>query len=54
MNVPAPVVSAVPENVSEMTEFSVLLQSTSDPTSGVRRKFWSAEVDDVAPSVPWR
>jgi hypothetical protein len=49
MKIPAPDVSAVPENVSEMTEFNVPLQSTSDPTSGVRRKFWLAEVEVVLP-----
>ena len=48
------VVSAVPVNVREMTEFRVLLQSTSDPTSGVRKKFCVAEVEDVPPSAPPR
>jgi hypothetical protein len=32
-------VSRVPENVSETTVFIAPVQTTSDPTSGVRMKF---------------
>jgi hypothetical protein len=45
-------VSRVPENVRETTVLTVPEQTTSEPTSGVRRKFCSAEVEVVLLRAP--